>query len=122
MPLVIDANAANQLALAACDSSRIILAWVRTNGRVVSGGRLQRELGKTRLAALLQQWSAAGKLKLLPEKEILTEEIRIRHICSSDDEHVLAVVTISDRRLKLRQHQKLLLQLGRVHHQRNKYV
>lgn len=99
MSLVIDANAANSLAAGMCVSSRLILAWVRTDGRVVSGGRLQRELGKTKLAPLLMSWSAAGKLKLIPDDEITAEEVRIIALCRSDDEHVLAIVAISNSRV-----------------------
>ena len=96
MPLVIDANAANALSVGGCTSSKRILEWVRTKGTVVSGGLLQKELGKTKLAALLTTWSSAGRLKTLPDDNLDEEILRIQVICESNDAHVLAVVSVGN--------------------------
>lgn len=96
MPIVVDANAANALAGENCHSSRQILAWVRRGGVVVTGGRLQEELRRTTLRALLAQWSAAGRLRILPAQDCESMEHVVANQCQSDDPHVLAVVILGN--------------------------
>lgn len=94
MSVVIDANAANALAAANCDSSCAIIKWVRSGGMVESGGRLQEELRKTALRDLLAQWSAAGRLFVHPQKVVEATEKEVAKQCKSDDPHVVAILKI----------------------------
>ena len=96
MPVVIDANAANSLAAANCESSVAILSWVRRGGQVASGGALQQELSKTNLRPLLAQWSAAGRLRLLKKEDVDALTGTMEGQCTSNDSHVLAVLVLSD--------------------------
>jgi predicted nucleic acid-binding protein len=92
MCLVIDACSANIIAENSCEPSSIIIAWVRMKGRVVSGGKLQEELGRTKLRSLISTWSAAGKFLVVDQSE-LEKHIADLKNCTlrSNDVHVVAV-------------------------------
>ena len=96
MPLVIDANAANALAAGSCESSKALIEWVRRGGQVKSGGRLQEELKRTQLRDLLVQWSAAGRLVILPAADVRAREALLSGQCVSNDAHVLAVLILGE--------------------------
>jgi predicted nucleic acid-binding protein len=97
MCLIIDACSANIVAAQNCEASSIIIEWVRTKGRVVSGGKLQTELGKTRLNSLIIQWSRAGRFTLVDSAR-LELELNALSTCPvrSDDHHVIAIARIAN--------------------------
>jgi len=78
--------------------------WFYTgNGRLIVGGKLQRELEKgsegfRKLALELQR---AGRMRIIPEKKVDTEAARLdkEGLCTSDDSHVIALARISGARL-----------------------
>ena len=111
MPIVIDANCANALASANCASSKRILEWVRSRGTVVSGGHLQRELGRTRLSDLIAAWARAGRLQILGDDQLEGELTRVIPLAESNDAHVIAVVVVGDASVVLTGDQALMRDL-----------
>jgi hypothetical protein len=90
----------------------VLLDWVRKGGKVVSGGKLQTELGKTALRPLLAQWSASGRLILLPNVEIAVEQAAIEKAgIHSNDSHVLAITRLSNSRVVVTRDQLLMRDL-----------
>lgn len=97
MCLIIDACSANIVAAENCEASSIIIEWVRTKGHVVSGGELQKELGRTRLNALIIQWSRAGRFTVVDPTR-LAVELKTLETCPvrSNDHHVIAIARIAN--------------------------
>lgn len=97
MCLIIDACSANIIATNNCDASSIIIAWINSNGRVVSGGNLQRDLGRARLKQLISAWSAAGRFTLVDPTR-LAAELQALATCpvGSNDHHVIAIARIAN--------------------------
>lgn len=97
MCLIIDACSANIIAANNCEASSIIIDWIKAKGRVVSGGNLQTELGRTRLTRLISAWSAAGRFTLVDPTR-LAVELEALGTCPvrSNDHHVIAIARIAN--------------------------
>ncbi len=100
MCLIIDACSANIIAADDCETSSIIIEWVRAKGRVVSGGKLQTELGKTRLKSLISAWSAAGRFAVVDSARLALElDALSRCPVRSNDHHVIAIARLANARV-----------------------
>ena len=110
MPIIIDANRA-------CDFSRPVSSQAakimdriaQKKMRVVVGGELARELVKTKLRDLLQEWARAGRLSRYENGEVDKEEERIKlQSIRSDDPHLLALAILSGCRLLYTEDKELI--------------
>ena len=71
-------------------------------GKLVVGGKLRRELELSeKTQRLLRELLLAGKATEIPDQKVESEVIALRkeQICSSNDEHVLALARVSGARL-----------------------
>ena len=96
MCIVIDACCADDAVGGKFGQGRLILDWVKSGGRVVTGGKLELELKGTSLQRLLVQWSRAGRLQTISQKRI-DEETALIDLSKvkSNDLHVLALCRAS---------------------------
>jgi predicted nucleic acid-binding protein len=112
MCIVLDACCADSITNPELPQSGLVLEWIRKGGRVVSGGKLQKELGATSLRPLLVQWSLSGRLVTLSESDILVEEAAIKKLnLQSNDAHVLAVTRLSGARVVVTRDKPLMTDL-----------
>lgn len=96
MCLIIDACCANALANADLPQAKLILDWVKSGGKIVSGGKLEIELKGTALQPLIATWKAAGRLQGIDPQVIKNEERSIdQSQLRSNDIHVVALARAS---------------------------
>ena len=96
MCIIIDANQSHQFTrgrLRPCFAE--IVKWVSRNGKIVTGGRLERELLNTKMRALLVEWERVNKIVKIDGRTVDAAEREIDPLCESDDPHVLALVNLS---------------------------
>ena len=84
-------------------AGRAFFEWVDSGpGRLVAGGRLRRELDRTRA---FREWRLqavlAGRIMLLNDEAVdgRARELERENACRSDDEHVVAVAQLGGARL-----------------------
>ena len=76
--------------------------WINTgSGRLVIGGKLRRELARTRARLWLQAAIRSGRLKQLNDNQVneKTKQLQDAAACKSDDHHVIALAQLSGARL-----------------------
>ncbi|HVF83228.1 MAG TPA: hypothetical protein VM913_03535 [Sphingomicrobium sp.] len=112
MCIIIDACCANFLENAHLPQGRLVLDWIKAGGKVISGGKLEKELRGTKLQALLVQWKASGRL-ISADSEILPiQEAAIdRDAINSNDLHVLALAKASGARVVVTRDRTLMQDL-----------
>jgi hypothetical protein len=99
MCIIIDANVGNEFG-PLTDDARCIYDWLIAGGRVASGGRLKRELLKTKFRNLYQPLVIAGRLVEYEGSEIdrVEKKLTEANTCASDDPHIIALAKVSDAR------------------------
>ena len=84
-------------------AGKAFFRWIHEGrGRLVAGGKLLRELDKTRAFRVWRlQAVLAGRIKLLNDEVVegRARQLEQENACRSDDEHVVAVAQISGARL-----------------------
>lgn len=101
MPIVIDANRAGDFTAPLSGHAPEILNRLRGRSlRIVTGGKLHRELSRTRLLPILVEGQRIGKLihvrdNLVDDEELVVSELKT----ASDDPHVIALLRLSGCRL-----------------------
>jgi predicted nucleic acid-binding protein len=81
---------------------RMLVRGIGPRGHMVYGGRLRREYFMSdRVRRLLAVLRRAGRARAIPDTGVDAEEKQIRQlrICSSDDEHIIALARVGDVRL-----------------------
>lgn len=103
MCIIVDANMASDFFSAnPSPEAKVVVDWIDSSqGRIVVGGKLMRELFELGSA---RRWLAErirrGRARLVPNREVDSEEqkLRLAGICVSDDEHVIALARVSGAR------------------------
>jgi hypothetical protein len=102
MCIIVDASVMGDLA-APTDDGKPVLNWLlRGKGGLIVGGHLTTELARSsRLRATFVVLNQAGRLHRLDDSKVreVTEQIKTRDVCCSDDWHLIAVTIISGCRL-----------------------
>ena len=101
MSIIIDANRAGDFT-APCSghAKEILCRLLRRTLKVVSGGKLHKELCRTKLRGLLAELQRTGQLKLIDDNIVEAEILKVRIIgYSSDDEHVLGLLRSCSARI-----------------------
>ena len=94
-PLVLLVNGQN-------DYEPIRNALKNGKARLVAGGRLRRELGRSReILRKFLEYERSGKARLIPDSEVDREERNVvaEGTCRSDDQHIIALARVSGARL-----------------------
>jgi choline dehydrogenase-like flavoprotein len=108
MCIVIDANAASDVANGTDAAKPILNKMAKGNLRVVAGAKLKRELLRTNFRGIYRQMVLAGRLIEFEEATVTAEEIVVRAAgCRSDDPHVLALARVSGARILFSRDQRL---------------
>lgn len=101
MCIIIDADVSHQIS-PPTDAARPVIDWVLSGrGRVVTGGRNARELGRNgTLARWLVTLKRAGRLREIDTAKIDAELVVVGQIgCVSNDPHIIALARASGSRL-----------------------
>ena len=104
MCAILDANVAGQVFGAERPSAgQAFFEWVHSGqGRLVIGGRLRRELDRSRA---FREWRLqavlAGRITILRDEAVdeTARQLQQKNACRSDDEHVVALAQLSGARL-----------------------
>lgn len=112
MCIIIDANFANLLVHSNEDirkDMRPIMNWIKHNGRIVTGGKLTRELSgcSGKFQELLNMLTQNGLVKIVNNKKVNVEADNLKSECRSNDEHIIALARVSGARLLCSQDRKL---------------
>lgn len=92
MCIVIDTNRAADFARQEEPYLKLLMTWINSGGKVISGGRLEAELFKVeKMRGLLTEWSKRGSLIRIPSPKIEAREAMVAPMCKSNDAHVIAV-------------------------------
>ena len=100
MCAIVDANVAGDVF--GTEAGKKFAEWINPGrGRLVAAGRLLEELDKTPFRNWIQEAIRAGLLKTVCERDVLarTENLHKRHVCRSNDPHVIALAQVSGARL-----------------------
>ena len=85
------------------DAGEFFYEWLqKRGGRLVVGGELLRELGGySKFIQWLYEVRRTGRTRIIPDHEVdaETNDLKARHICRSDDQHILALAIVSGVRL-----------------------
>jgi len=76
--------------------------WLESHGKLVIGGKLKKELGKSRRFAMWnRQAILAGRVKSVNDISVIekTEQLVTEKSCQSDDQHIIALAQLSKARL-----------------------
>jgi hypothetical protein len=96
MCIIIDTCCANVLQDKDLPQGKLILNWIKSGGKIVSGGRLEAELKGTKLQSLLAAWSLSGRLISYDPDEISAAAAQIQlEKMKSNDLHVVALARVS---------------------------
>ena len=101
---IVDANVANEVfGDDRPPAGQRFFDWLSSpRGQLVVGGELRRELGRDkRFVRWLGNAIRYGRARTMANEDVeaCTEELRQRDICKSDDQHVIALATVSGARL-----------------------
>src|SRR5262245_60635064 len=100
MCLVIDANVASDFNEPGDDAKPVLQRVQKGSLRIVAGPPLKKELFKTKIRALYQQWLLAGKVVEFNDKQLEAAAGQIdQDIVVSNDIHILALARVSGARL-----------------------
>ena len=84
-------------------AGRVFLEWLESpRGQLVVGGRLRAELSRNaRLLGWLKSATRFGRVRTVSDDDVDERENRLRRegVCTSNDEHVLALALVSGARL-----------------------
>jgi hypothetical protein len=109
MCLIIDANKAADFCKQERPYLKPLWSWVNGGGRIVSGGRLEKELFKIQaMKGVLLEWSRNGTLIRISSEKILEKENFVKSACISDDPHVVALAIISKANIVVTEDKKLI--------------
>lgn len=100
MAIIIDANRTGDFSEPRGPHADEIIRRIKAKRmRVCLGGKLGRELLKTKLGKILVEWSRAGCIDRFSDAEIDSMATDLIGSIESDDEHVVALACISGCRL-----------------------
>ncbi|NPV22381.1 PIN domain-containing protein [Bradyrhizobium aeschynomenes] len=100
MCLVIDANVASDFNAPSEDAKPVLQRIQKGNLRIVAGPSLKRELFRTKIRGLYQQWLLAGKVVEFNDTQLAAAAADINgDLLASNDIHVLALARASGSRL-----------------------
>lgn len=101
MPIIIDANRAGDFSAPLQGHALEIISRLKSKQMSVAlGGKLTKELSKTKLKDLLLEWVRSGRAKRIDDHELTAEEARLEALgLASNDSHVLALAIKSNCKL-----------------------
>ncbi len=105
MCVIVDTNVAPSVLLANRsnnDYEPIRNALKNGRARLVAGGRLRRELGKSyEIRKKFLEYERSGRARLIADKDVDREEqiVVTEGLCRSNDEHIIALARVSGARL-----------------------
>jgi hypothetical protein len=101
MCIIVDTNCAAHLSNRTADGEPVLRWLLKGNGGLILGGKLASELARSGLTDVLVALNRAGRLKRVDDARVdkISEGLRERKICASNDEHVLATAIASGCRL-----------------------
>lgn len=101
MPIIIDANRAGDFSAPLQGHASEIISRINNKQMsIVLGGKLTKELSKTKLKYLLLEWVRAGRAKRINDGDLIAEENRLNSLkLASNDSHVLALAIKSNCKL-----------------------
>lgn len=101
MPIIIDANRAGDFTAPLLGHAEEILRRLKNRSiRIVSGGKLHRELSRTRFREILIELQRVGRLVRVDDHLVdADEQVVISAGTRSDDPHVIALMRMSGCRL-----------------------
>lgn len=100
MPIIIDANRANDFTTAPCGHALDIVRRARSRKIIVAvGGELLVELSRTPMRPLIAEWIRSG-IAIRVDADLITKQVaQVRLSCKSNDCHVIALARVSGSRL-----------------------
>lgn len=103
MCIIVDVNMAESILLKGdAQLAGPVFTWLlKRGGRVVTGGKLARELaGNRRILPVLAELRRAGRLRVENEARVDAEELSVSEtgLCRSNDAHVVALARVSGAR------------------------
>lgn len=107
MPLIIDANVANECLIPTPDAEPVIRGLMNGKIRCVSGQRHKAEMLACRFRSIYRQLLLAGRLTEFPEEQIDAAERDLPQPLASDDPHILALAIASGARVLFSRDQPL---------------
>ena len=104
MCAIVDANVAHQVfGENRPPAGKRFFDWLSgPHGQLVLGGRLREELGKdAEVSKWIKTASLYGRVRSMIDQDVngRTEALRRNNICTSNDEHVIALALVSGARL-----------------------
>jgi hypothetical protein len=110
MCIIVDANTAHEFGRALTEEALAIFEWLmRDGGTIAAGGRVKRELVKTRFRNIYHTLLLAGRLYQYDDDEVDRVEANVMAQLDlrSDDPHVIALARVSLCRLLFSRDQDL---------------
>jgi hypothetical protein len=101
MCIIVDSSVAAEMFQIPPQTDAIpVIDWIdRRGGKLVCGGRLERELFVIEAARRwIKERLRSGRAISYPEENVSAEEERLRGLCRSNDPHVVALARISGAR------------------------
>ncbi|WP_135502678.1 hypothetical protein [Roseovarius aestuariivivens] len=109
MPIIVDANRSSDFAPPQSEHAKEILHRISTNRmRICLGGKLTKELLKTKISSLIQEWIRAGRAHRVKDDEIEERSKQLLGKIDSDDEHIVALAQLTGCRLLFSDDQALI--------------
>lgn len=116
MPIIIDANRAGDFSNPLQGHAQEIISRINSKQMSIAlGGKLTKELSKTKLKDLLLEWVRAGRAKRIDDRELTAEEARLETLdLVSNDSHVLALAIKTNCKLLYSADDKLIIDFKNV--------
>lgn len=92
MCIIIDANRVGDILQGEKLYVHVLLKWIRSGGKIATGGHLETELFKSsRMRDLLLQLSRSGQIRRYSVDVLSATQAQVTPMCRSDDPHVVAL-------------------------------